>query len=441
VFLVPFCPTIHELGLTKEFKSAPTIRHVSRCTLFELTIQSVIDKVFQGECLIRGGMHRRTPQEATKMGKKKWYEKNLGDNLPIEYKKRGHPVSGCILILIGTFFGILMGWSLIEEMLDKGFEPTQLGMLVFILPGLAAFITGLFLFYKIELTIDAASVTYKKRRLFFKNIAWSEALSQYDGILMEETDHSPRYGAERSGQSYTTYELTLRHVNNKKHYVVLYTSRKQKGFREQSEKFAVMLNKPILQHVGNGEFNVREVDQLDKKAIDLVREGKIKVYYDKSQFFKFKNIDVQRMGDTVSISMFVRGGRAVPYAFFLGAALVGCLPIIIKHEAVREIIPFNLFAAFFGLLGVIVFLITKEKSVLTVAPDKISIHHEIMGKKFFGQSILASQIEEVSVYKRKNEELKQLQIAGDHGCIRVGQILTDEERKWVKSCILSTIRS
>jgi hypothetical protein len=147
------------------------------------------------------------------------------------------------------------------------------------------------------------------------------------------------------------------------------------------------------------------------------------------------------MGDVVSISMLVRGGRSIPHVFFLGAALVGCLPLIIKHEAVLEIIPFHLFACCIGLLGVIVFLITKEKSVLTVAPHKISIHHEIMGKKYFEQSILASQIEEVSVYKRKNEELKQLQIAGDHGYIRVGQILTNEEREWVKNCILSTIRS
>jgi hypothetical protein len=298
------------------------------------------------------------------------------------------------------------------------------------------------LFYKIELTIDDGSVTYKKRRLFFKNIVWSEALSEYDGIWIEETDHTHRTGEGKSGRFYTTYELTLLHINNKKHNVVLYNSGNQEeGFREQSEKFAVTLNKPILQPAGDGEFNVREVDQLDKKASDLVREGKIKVHYDESKIYKFKNIDVQRRGDVVSIYMLHRGGRTVPIIFFLAAVLVGCLPLIIEHEALKEIIPFDYFAAVLGILGVVVFLITKEKSVLTVAPDKISIHHEIMGKKFFRQSILASHIEEVSVHKRKNEKLKKLQIAGDHGCIRFGQILTNEEREWVKSCILSKIRS
>lgn len=374
------------------------------------------------------------------MAKKKWFEKNLGDSLPITHKESGHPIGGCILILIGTFVGILMGWSLLEEMLDQGFEPTQLAMLVFILPGLAAFIIGFFLFYKIELTIDSDSVAYKKRRLFFKNSVWSEKLSEYDGILMEETYHSHRGSEGRSGQSYTTYELTLRHANNKKHNVVLYTSRKQAGFREQSEKFARLFNKPIFQSAGDGEFTVRQVDQLDKTAAELVREGKIEAYFDESMAHVFKNIQLERMGDVLSITMSVRVGKAIPFVFFLIAGLVACVPFIIEHEAVQAI-PLNFFAGFIAVLGVIVYVLTRAKAVLTVAPDKITNHYEVMGKTFFGRSIPAAQIEEVSVHQTKNEKFKQLQIAGDQGYIRVGQILTDEEREWVKNCILSTIRS
>ena len=229
------------------------------------------------------------------MGKNKWYEKNLGDTLPLTYKDSGHPMSGFILILIGIFFGILMGWGLIEEMLDNGFEANQLGMLVIILPGLAAFITGLFLFYKIELNIDSCSVKYSKRRLFFKNTKWSEELSEYDGILMEENQYFNRKssGPSSTGQFYITRDLILKHRNNKKHNVVLYTSRNDVGFRQQSEKFARLLNKPILQNAGESEFSVREVDHLDKKAAELVREGKMEVKYDENRASEFPNLKVK----------------------------------------------------------------------------------------------------------------------------------------------------
>ncbi len=376
------------------------------------------------------------------MGSKKWFEKNLGDSLPIIYKESGHPIGGFILILGGSIFGILLGWGLIEEMLDIGFEPAQLGILVVVLPGFAAFIAGFFLFYKVVLSINSNTVNYEKKRLFFKNIAWSERLSEYDGILMEKTDHSQR-GSGSSGQSYITYELTLRHANNRKHNVLLYTSRKPTGFREQSEKFSRLCNKPIFRNAGEGKFEVREVDQLDKQAAELVREGKVEVNFNENRAFEFKNIMVTRKGEVLDISMLMRTGRAVPFFFFLVAGLVLCLPLVIEHEAAKKMLSFGLVASFggvFGMIGVVVFLLTQVKEVLTVAPDRIKIRHVIMGKTFSKQSIPASQIEEVSIYQEKNKSMKQLHIAGDQGSIRVGQTLTDEEIEWIKNSILSTIR-
>lgn len=378
-------------------------------------------------------------EEVDRMGRNKWYQKNSGDSLPITYKTSGHLVTGIILILIGAFFGILMGWSLVEEILDKGFELSQLGMLIIILPGLAFFVIAFFLFYRIDLSIDAHSVNFKKRRLFFKNSVWSERLSEYDGILMEETCYSHRDSEGISSKSYTMYRLTLRNATEKKRSVVLYASRKPKGFREQSEKFSRLLHKPIFQNTGDDEWSVRDVDHLDSRAAELVQEGKMKVQFNENMALLFKNIQRERMGDVLRITIRAGIGKSFPIVFVLVAGLVAGLPFFIEHE-IMKVIPFNYIAGFFAFFGLTLFLVSKVKRVLTVAPDKITHCYELMGKAFSEQSILSSQIEEVSIFQRKNEKVKQIQIAGDQGSIHVGQTLTDEEREWVKNCILSTIR-
>ncbi len=332
-----------------------------------------------------------------------------------------------------------MGWGLMEEMLDNGFEAAQLGILIVVLPGLAAFIAGFHLFYDVELTITAETVKFEKQRLFFRNVGWSEDLSEYNGILMEETDHSPRRGE----QSYITYDLILRHKRNSKHNVLIYTSRKPAAFREQSEKFARLFGKPILLDAGDGQFTVREVDHLDKTSSELMREGKLEVDFEETKVLGFSNIQATRNDDALYISMVSGIGKATPIMFFLLAGLMPCLPLFVVEESVKRIFAPDLvigFSGVFVMIGLALFLLSKSQTVLAVTPDKISKYQVVMGNKCFEKSVPTTQIEEVVVYQRKNEKFKGLQIGGDQDRIRCGQELTDEEREWVKNAVLSTIR-
>ncbi len=141
---------------------------------------------------------------------------------------------------------------------------------------------------------------------------------------------------------------------------------------------------------------------------------------------------VYKNGEGSNITMLAGIGKAIPLFFFLIAGLVLSLPLVIENEAVKKVLSFDLIAGFSAVMGVIggaVFLLTKAKTILAVAPDSVTIHFVVMGKKFFEKSIPASQIEEVSFYQKKNEKLKHLQIAGDQGHIRIGQTLTDAEKE------------
>ncbi len=235
----------------------------------------------------------------------------------------------------------------------------------------------------------------------------------------------------------------LRHKRNNKHSILLYTSRKRAGFREQSEKFTRLFGKPILLDAGDGQFTVREVDQLGKTCSDLLHEGRLEVDFEDTKALGFSNIQATRNDGVLYIAMTSGIGKAIPFLFFLLAGLMLCLPLFVEDEDVRRVFSLELVVGFsgtFGMIGLTLLLLSKSKTVLALTPDKISKHHVIMGKQCCAKCILTTQIEEVVVYQRKNEKFRGLQIGGDQDRIRCGQELTDEEREWVKNAVLSTIR-
>lgn len=368
---------------------------------------------------------------------------HIGNTLPIKHHAGARIVEGLLMVLFG---GVFAGFPVLFATLwlkdpsrFSGSAAAAVAMLgVFLVIGLAIIAVGINgWLHRLEIDIDANGVRGRRRGIRGTRI-WHEPLSRYRGVLTEEEYHSG--GKNRS--SYTLYKITLKHAVDDDLDVLLYSSRSSTGHRDQAEVFARMLERPVLQEIGAGEFAERAVEDLDKSVQQLVAEGKLSVPGAPSGPPPIKRLQVrpERNGYTIdlnyrSVFLFVMGvlfagvGSGLVYWYF-GPGITG-------GEGSPWVVPAvgGVFSVVGFFMVVFVFL---GRSLLHVLPDRVRLRTQLAGVTLQDRHLSGSAIEEVTV-QGGNRGQRCLRMSGDTGHLELGTGLGENALKYMRDIVISTL--
>lgn len=309
---------------------------------------------------------------------------------------------------------------------------------VFLVIGLAIIAVGINAWlHRLEIGINANEVRGLHRGIRGTRI-WHEPLSRYHGVLTEEEYHSG--GKNRS--SYTLYKITLKHAADEDQDVLLYSSRLSTGHRDQAEVFARMLERPVLQKTGEGEFAERAVEDLDKSVRELVAEGKLSVSGAASGPPPVKRLQVrpERNGCIIdlnyrSMSLFVMGllfagvGSGLVYWYF-GPGITG-------GEGSPWVVP--VVGGVFSVAGFfMIAFVFLGRSLLHVFPDRVRLRTQLAGFTLQDRHLSGSAIEEVIV-QDSNRGQRCLRLSGDTGHLKLGTGLGENALTYMRDIVIATL--
>ncbi len=362
--------------------------------------------------------------------------KNLipsGESLPCECEDR--PSGGIGLIIFSVIWMIIPGFMLVMAFMGGAPWPVYLILSGFLFVGFGIFLAGL-----------SAMVSWRKLEFSESTVScrshgltgdeqWSEPLSNYAGIFAESEYHS----GGKNQSSYTLHKLILKHDRDEDRSVELYRSRSEDNFRMEQERYAKMFDLPALEETAEGVAE-RSVEDLDKSVRERVAEGSVEVDFDPGEAPPGENLKVDIAGDCVEIRIvggnFPFGCMVLTAAVFAtGVALCGGLVMNVTSLT----FGIGLILVGFVSIGLLVAgkLITE---MLTVAPEKVQKRYETRWGSFGETQIGAGAVEDVEIKKEAtNKTPTSVQVLSDTEKIAFGKSLDDEEKQWVRDCVIAII--
>ncbi len=352
-------------------------------------------------------------------------------SLPVVKIDRMPRVFGVFLMLFGSLWGGIPVLMFVRSILTGGFEPEMFFWLIFIAVGVALMCTGLWLLtYRKKIAISHENVDVDIKSVFGHKL-WDEPLRQYKGVLARSEYHS----GGKNSPSYTLFIIELLHEDKKKN-IRLYDSTSDDGFRAVWKDFCRDLNMPALEKEGEDVY-VREVEDLDKSARELAREGKLEVDFDPDKAPpKGFQIDVLPEGLQVKLP----GNKAALFGVILALAFAGVF-IYLGFLVEDAPLVFGFVGLAFAVIMIAVALwIIISNYVLLIGPEKIHIYHQTPWGDTKGKVFKADDIESVRIGKMEERQRKDaVLITTADTTETIGSGLPAAKLEWLKNCILAVI--
>lgn len=351
-------------------------------------------------------------------------------NLPAVHEDKGARTLGVFMMLFSSVWGGFPTLMLIRMFSSGSFKPEMLFMLVFTVIGTVLFFAGLNMVFRKKVTrIDSNGVSVHQTGLFSQR-SWSAPFSHYRGILAREEYHS----GGKNSPSYTLYLVELLHEEKDK-TVQLYSSRSGDGHRSIWEDYCRTLGLPALEKDGAG-YSARDVEDLDKSAAQLVREGKVAVEFDPTAAVP-EGIDVIPADGELVLTLKL---RKMP----IGAVIIGMLlpSAFIYVGFFRKDAPWM-----FGVAGIIILtVITAVMILLPMTRQRVNLSKESVRTCWIlpwgemnAQEMKACDIESVKIFNREGTAYDAVWLSGDSGSVSVGSGLKSDALNWIKNCILKVL--
>jgi hypothetical protein len=183
--------------------------------------------------------------------------------------------------ILGLGLPALAMYMVRDEFQKNGFQALSPITVILILIGLFCLMAAAFLCTRRRtIRIETDAVVVKEVSLFGVK-KWQEPLDHYLGITLDT--RSSRYSSH--GSDTVRRSITVRYVNllhrDKEKVIHLYQSRRLTGEREVMKKSALALNLPTLEK-RDGEYVVREPEDIGKPLKQLIEEGKEEISFDTS---------------------------------------------------------------------------------------------------------------------------------------------------------------
>ncbi|MEM7255637.1 MAG: hypothetical protein AAF493_29915, partial [Pseudomonadota bacterium] len=351
--------------------------------------------------------------------------------LPLESFQGPDKGTGVFLLLFGLFFSgipIVILYTLLtggEVKSDFGALGTTLFLMGFIGIGVCVALAGLhMLVRRVDVVITSRRVTGRRRGLF-GTYSWEDPLDVYRGLLPEKIERRSK------NRSYTLYLVTLKHFGVSKRDVELYRSTKGKQHRRITERFATLLQKPVLTDAGDAMV-ARDVEDLDKSIGELAREGKVAVDFDPhapmpgSRLERTEVLDgyqfrarTRSWKSAIGISVFAGVGLTLLYFYFFRAD-------VLENGEGQTWVVAAVGAAFalFGLIGLCVNLFGE----LVVDVTRGGVSARQTGRQ--RSRIRMHDIEEIS------QKPSALELIGDDDRVSIWTgCLSDAEVDYLRACI------
>ncbi len=359
--------------------------------------------------------------------------------LPVHHEARSLKLVGAVLLLMAAadlalalvLFVFLEDVSTPVRWLVPGL--VALGAVVMVLIGLHLWIR------RKEWEIAGDEVRHRWRGLFGAG-EWVEPLSAYRGVLARQEYHS----GGQNAPGYTLYILELKHETDEKRDVRLYQSRSREGFRARHEDYARLLGTSALIETQDG-IEERRVEDLAKSVRELVAEGVLRVEFDATRRPPGRHLATVVEGDTLVVrtrpgAALGKPGLIVPLVTALAGAGMAVGGLIVKGGAGG--LPL-LLAGLVALVGgtALMILARRVRQELRVSPDEVRVEwHLPVAGEVFAKAVPAEEVESVTVRTPEGSSgFTMVQAVTDADTVSFGFGLTDEEKAWVRDCIITVI--
>ena len=359
--------------------------------------------------------------------------------LPVRHEAHGSKPAGVVLLVMAV--GDLALAVVLLVFLENLAPPARWLVAGFVAFGaIVPVLIGLHVWRRRkEWEIGEAEVRHRWQGLFGSG-EWAEPLSAYRGALARQEHHS---GSQNS-PSYTLYILELKHGADDSRDVRLYQSRSRQGFRLRHEDYARLLDVSALIETEEG-IQERHPEDLDKSVRELVAEGLLEVDFDPSEAPPGRHLATSVAGDTLVIE--TRPGAAtgkigliLPLVVIMAGVGMAVLGPVVRG------LPGGLPLLLVGLAGVVVgsalwTLARQTRQELRVAPDRVAVSwHLPFAGEVFSISVPADEVESVAVRTPEGSSgFTMVQAVTDTQAVSFGFGLTDEEKAWVRDCIIAVI--
>ncbi|MEI8347762.1 MAG: hypothetical protein WCG27_09855, partial [Pseudomonadota bacterium] len=370
--------------------------------------------------------------------------KDVGVQFPINYHECGPWFFGLLMVLFSSFFlspillvaySYLTGASAFPVFAVAYRQMPTLGLIILLVLGFLGLIfllLGLAMFYSHKLKIELGQVTFQSKNFLRGSNFWKESLANYQSVLMDEIYHSG--GSDSS--SYTEYKVTLIHSQNPKRDIELFKSVIPDAvfYRQRAEAYAQLFKLPLGSNQ-DGKIEHRAVEDLNKKAKEMIKEKKIKYVFDPNKLPQISGFKVEKNGQGYLLEVIF------PPALNWVIYLVG-LFIAVASYFMLGTLQISL-----GILGIIVMagLIISKKAKYIILLTNLGVQSflQALGQNYFERSIDWKEVEEVYIHSSsgnyQNTYAKTVRIVSDQKSLDLGLALPEASLQWLRSCILYLI--
>lgn len=276
----------------------------------------------------------------------------------------------------------------------------------------------------IDVRIDTDYVSYNSKSPFKKE-SWKIKTSEYLGVLRTIEERSS--GSDNHSNTY--HILRLKHVDEE-YDMYLHQSLFEKGIREIQENYCKELNLPALFVNSNGEYDKREVEELDKTIQNQLNEGSLRAT--NVHVFKFnKRIQYKELSD----GFYLKSYSSTSHWKWLGLLMVlGGVSIFVF--ASEGFVP----AVLLLLMGTYIFVINFQTTEIKASKGWIAIELSILGKQVRRYNFSISEIEEIKLTKESNNSRERFLILSDRLQANLYLQLNHKEEELLKSRMLRHIK-
>ncbi len=356
-----------------------------------------------------------------------------GKKLPFQRAVRPYKASGCVFTLLSLFFigfGVVFMIACLSDPEAREILPAIFFGVIGIVPGLGLFALGFRRFSVIETwRFTQESVSFRSRDK--RKEEWSQPLSAYRGIVIDSF-HIPGSGSNNRGT--TVFMLILVHKKEKSRSVKLYQKGADKDLRREQERYALLLNSPVLEKTPEG-IRERRPEDVSKSVRELVGQGVLPVEFDPNSRPPGDGLRVSVEGHFLKITdISTRASPGCSLAF-IAAGVVGVIPLIIGIK--YHINPLMVMGGLIGVMGPYIGISARHtREELYISPEEVRSQAVTFGIKSSKQRVRAEDIEEVVA--RSN---MPVEVITDGLTLQFGGHLSKAQNEWVRDCIVAVISS
>ena len=276
---------------------------------------------------------------------------------------------------------------------------------------------------------DGKSITIVQRPAIGKKTAFKEDFKKYEGVCLRIEFF--QFGFMRKRKY--IIELLNKNVNKT---APLYISTSSKNLRHIWKRYAKELKLPALFLTDEGIVS-REVNDLDKSIIELIRKKKIKHSFDKKESMPTAITYTRKKDKTIIKSRRIRWDafNVVYWVLMFFFTLFCVLAIGINGKAETA---GSLSIVALALLALYVFCYAKKEKIV-VKPHKIIIVQKFMLFSRKKDEIAKENIEAIEVGFNPINNRHYLVISSENREIVFGEKMSKEELKWVRGFLINEI--